>query len=101
MAGQKIIHHLIAKTAKELANEAYELMARDNDFRQRWPSRRHFVRKCWDVFIPDARQALVAVLASPHIHEHLKEPVYEALLIDGNAKAVAKPPLHSMPAHLH
>lgn len=86
MTTGKIIHHLIAKTAKEICAAAYEQLARNNEFYKKWPTQKLFVRRTWDVFIPDARMALVEILKGDY-PEQMKGPVYEALLLDGGGKA--------------
>jgi hypothetical protein len=100
---QKVIHWRIAKVAKELANEAYELLAKENAFYERNRSQSWYVRRNWRHFIPFARQALTMVLAKDYAPEialgahsrdsvdAMKTEIYEALLIDGGFKASGQP----------
>lgn len=83
----KICHKLMAKTAKAITNEAYEILASDDAFYKAWPSRQVFVNRQWQNFVGHARAALVVMLRDPTIHEHLKEPIYEAFLDEGGFKA--------------
>lgn len=100
---QKIIHWRIAKTAKALAAAAYEELAKENAFYARHKSMSHYVRKNWQLYIPFARQALVAILAKDFAYEvalgtyteqgvvDMKEEVYQCLLLDGGFKAPSAP----------
>lgn len=105
----KIIHHTIAQTAKAIAAEAYELLAKENAFYAANPSLRNYVRRAWKDYIPYARQSLVGILAkdfafeiamgtyTPQTVEMMKNDVYECLLLDGEFKAPAQgysPVLH-------
>lgn len=82
----KVIHHLIAKTAKEIALEAYESLAHDNEFHRQWPRRDVFVRRNWTMFVGDARNALMEILTGD-FPDAMKEPIYEAFIIDGTQKS--------------
>lgn len=81
-----ITHNLIADTAKAIALEAYESLAHSNDFYAAWPNRDSFVAQNFSMFIPEARIALLKILGSPDYPEAMKEPIYQALLIDGQLK---------------
>lgn len=83
----KIVHKLIAKTAKEITAEAYEILASNDDFYKQWPRRQVFVNRQWANFVGHARAALAVMLRDPTIHEHLKEPIYEAFIHEGGFKA--------------
>lgn len=99
----KICHNLMAKTAKAIANEAYEILASDDKFYRAWPVRQRFVNRHWKDFIGHARAALAVILRDPAVHEHLKEPIYEAFLLEGGFKAspdAFKPSALSL-RHLH
>lgn len=106
---EKIIHHMVAETAKAIAAEAYELLAKENAFYASNPSQKRYVRRAWKDYIPYARQSLVGVLAkdfsfeiatgayTPQTVEMMKNDIYECLLIDGEFKAPASgfsPALH-------
>lgn len=102
MSGHKVIHWRIAKVAKALAAEAYELLAHENDFHRLNRSMDRYVRRNWKEYIPFARQALVGILAKDFSHEialgtytpqgveAMKDEVYQCLLIDGGFKAPAE-----------
>jgi hypothetical protein len=82
----KATHNLIATTAKNIAREAYESIAHDNTFYAEWPNREGFVRRNWPMFVDAAREALLKILAGDY-PAAMKEPIYEAMLIDGSMKA--------------
>ena len=92
----KIVHNLIADTAKAIAQEAYEAIAHDNHFYAEWPTMDGFVTANWRMFVDDARtQLLVMLIPSGQdgggnplyaIAEPLRDQVYEALKIDGSMR---------------
>lgn len=79
-------HNLIAKTAREIAREAYESLAHDNTFHAEWPNREGFVQRNWQMFVDQARKALIRIISGDY-PDAMKQPIYEALLIDGSMKA--------------
>lgn len=81
----QITHNLIAETAQSIAREAYESIAHSNDFYAAWPDRERFVAQNWSMFVQDARTALLKILAGDY-PEAMKQPIYEAMLIDGELK---------------
>lgn len=83
----KICHALVAKTAKEITAEAWEILSSNDDFHRKFPKVRRFVQQQWPNFVGHARAALIVVLRDPTIHEHLKEPIYEAFIAEGGYKA--------------
>lgn len=85
----RVAHFKVREVAFEMAREWYEEAARDNGFFARWPSREGFVQANWNSFSQDARQALVAILAGDY-PESMKEPIYQALLLDGAFNAGPK-----------
>lgn len=87
-----ICHALIKKTAEEIAAEVYEDAAHDNAFFAEWPRRRTFVRKNWTIYVDAARKALIRILHGEY-PEAMKQPIYEALIIDGSMKK-ARDPVH-------
>lgn len=107
--GQQVIHWRIAKAAKAIAAEAYEALARENDFHRLNRSPERYVRRNWRHYIPFARQALVGVLTKDYAHEialgsytregveAMKAEVYECLVLDGAFKGAAE----TAPARLH
>lgn len=95
----KVIHNLIADTAKAIAREAYEAIAHDNDFYAAWPTMERFVGHNWQMFVGDARVSLMQMLAIERMEgpnpvykypQEVRDPVYEALLIDGSQRADPK-----------
>ena len=93
----KVVHTIIADTAKAIAQEAYDAIAHDNAFYAEWPSADLFVTHNWRMFTDQARQALLRMLEVDHWEagvpvykypEAMREPVYEALLIDGPQMAM-------------
>lgn len=106
---QRIIHARIAKTAKALAAEAYEVMAQVNAFHRLNRSMDRYVRRNWRHYIPFARQALVEILSKDYSHEialgvytpqgvqDMKDEIYECLLLDGGFKA----PAETAPSLIH
>jgi hypothetical protein len=99
---QKIIHKRIAKVAKALCAEAYEVLAHEDAFYAANPSLRHYVRRAWKDYIPYARDSLFALLNKDYTFElrvgaytaaqvrEMKDDIYEILLIDGEFKAPAE-----------
>src|SRR5690348_10535896 len=93
----KIAHKLVAKTAYEIACEVYEVLASNNRFYQVYPNVTVFADKCWPEFIGDARKALTAMLRPDPLtgkfrySEHIRDEIFEALVLEGEAKAA--PPI--------
>lgn len=79
MAG--VTHKLIADTAKQMAAEVYEVLAKDNAFFRRFPRRRHYVAAQWPVFVPDARATLAQMLTGD-APQGVKDQIEEALMLD-------------------
>ena len=75
-------HILIARTAKEMAQAAYENLVQDNTFYQRYKDRRSSVRSMWPTLVPQARSMLTDMLARPDVSKHMKVEIYEALCLD-------------------
>lgn len=104
----QIIHERIAKTAKALAREAWELMAKENAFYNLNPNPRNYVRVNWKHYIPFARAALVEILNKDFSFQialgsytresvdAMKEEIYQCLLIDSSYKTA-----HQQPTVLH
>lgn len=107
----KIVHNLIARTAKEICSEVYEVCATTDRFYKAWPNSRRFVAVKWKEFIGDARKALTVMLRpipgtekdpdgpKYHYSQHIRDEVFEALLIDGQAKAPAPLDLRQLRAN--
>lgn len=88
-----VVHKMIADTAKGLAREQWEVLARQNAFYRRYPNVDVFERICWPQYVPMARQILTAMLGSPKYDTHFKDTIMDALLRDGavNPKKMAEP----------
>lgn len=94
----QVIHKRIAKVAKALCAEAYEVLARENAFYATNPSQRNYVRRAWKDFIPFARDSLFALLNKDYTFEirmgqyteaqviAMKDEIYEVILIDSAFK---------------
>lgn len=99
----RIVHKLIAKTAKGIAAEAWEIMSSNDDFHRKFPCVEPFVAYQWQNFVGHARAALVAMLAHKPGTEnnptgpeylytkHVRDEIEEALIIEGAHKAVPPP----------
>jgi hypothetical protein len=97
----KVIHWRIAKAAKAIAAEAYEVMAREDAFYRMWRDPKLYVRRNWQHYIPFARQALIDILGKDYKNEiamgvytaeaveKMKEEVYEVILIDSAGRKPA------------
>lgn len=88
-----MVHRLIADTAKGMAAEHYEVLARDNRFYKAYPKVGRFVRQKWQLYIHVARQTLVGMLGNPNTPDDQKAAIYEAVMKDGavNPKKMAAP----------
>jgi len=85
---------LIRRTAKDMAGAFYEMPERTPLFRKVFPTVKDFLTgrahradgtitlmdPNWWQFLDAAKQTLVKMLSEKTIHEHLKQPIYEALL---------------------
>jgi hypothetical protein len=80
----RAVHHLIAATAKELAAEAYEIIASHSDgFYRANRSQGGFVNRRWREFVAVARSTLIDMLGDAGTSDALKEKIFEAILQDG------------------
>lgn len=100
----KIVHNLIAKTAKEMAHEWYESAAHEDWFYRIHPTMNGFVRDKWRYFIGPARDALVTIMGAQNpdgsyrYPEPMREAAYEAMSIDGQFKG---PPASAVSNLIH
>lgn len=78
----KYAHGLVANTAKELAAEAFDYLAKDNLWFARNPSQKDWIRNSWPMFRDEARKALVALLVHEGTREESKEIISDALIDD-------------------
>lgn len=95
----KLVHKLVAKTAKEIAAEVWEVCSSNDAFHKQYPYVRPFVAGWWSSFIGDARKALSQMLVpipgtekdpdGPKYRyvQHIRDEVFEALLIEGVQKS--------------
>lgn len=106
----RVVHKLIAKTAKAIAAEAWEVMSSNDRFHAAYPHVSTFVRGKWPEFVGYARASLATMLKfktgtennpnGPEYYysQHIRDEIEEALIIDGSSKAVP-PPLLDVSAH--
>lgn len=100
----RIIHTRIAKVAKTICAECYEVMAQEDAFYRLWPDIDRYIKRRWMDYIPFARQSLAGVLAKDYSFEisigsmsmasveQMKQEIYEALIIDSSAKENPREP---------
>lgn len=108
------VHRLIAETAMEMANELFEVYARENDVYRKMradgqvtekQAREFFVMRMMPKLYEDARANLASCLAEPddRVTPKMKEDIYEALCLDNDLRAnrlVARD-VATVPARLH
>jgi hypothetical protein len=82
MSNPKFCHHLIKKTAQEVAGAAYEKLAKDDTFYKAFPDQKEFIQLNWSSFIPQTRRILAQMLANPTFNELAKEDIADALIKD-------------------
>ena len=90
-SSEKVAHVMVAKVAREAANELFETLMGQNEIRDHWRNghpgksekelRRLFVVKYWGDCIPFARATLARMLDGP-LDEGLKEQIADALIKD-------------------
>jgi hypothetical protein len=81
----KVVHNLLADTAKAIAHEAYESLAHDNAFYAEWPTVQSYVNANWRIHLPEVRAQFVKILTGDY-PDAMKEPIYEAMVIDGSMR---------------
>lgn len=81
----KVVHQLLADTAKAIAHEAYESMAHDNAFYKEWPTVGSYVHANWTLHLPEVRAQFVKILQGDY-PDAMKQPIYEAMCIDGSQR---------------
>ncbi len=103
----QLAHFRIADIAEAMASDAYETLAKDNQFYKAWPNQKSFALKHRAAYMKAARTSLAAMLGNsfPHLskeeEEKMKEEIMDVLLNDrflpqGNANvptATARPQL--------
>lgn len=82
----RMVHHLVADTAKELAGAYYEDSASNgrhgNEFYASFPDQRAFIKDQWPMFVLVAKEVLTGMLDNPATPEAYKQDIYHALLLD-------------------
>lgn len=74
-------HKAVREIAKEMAGAAYENLAEDNDFYQRFPSQNKFIAGNWKSFVGYARQSLLKILGGTY-PEAMKAEVFDVYVKD-------------------
>jgi hypothetical protein len=87
MTKRQAVHVMVRQTAISMAQELYELAAKDNAFYKRYPTRGAFLRLAWPQLIPQARATLATMLAKP-LDENLKSQIHQALILDNSVRPV-------------
>lgn len=77
------VHRLVADTAKEIAGDAYETLAKNNEFFAACPSQDRFIRLSWQYYVPLAREYLTDLLTHHSTTEYVKEHIFQGLMRDG------------------
>ncbi len=82
----RMVHHLIADTAKKLAGTYYEYAASNgrhgNEFYAAFPSQDAFIKNQWQNFVMVGKELLTTMLSNPATPESEKQDIYHALLLD-------------------
>ena len=77
----KFAHELVAKTAREIAGEFYEMAAHESDdFFHYYPKQDAFIEREWKKFIEAARLSLSKMLGDSTMNEYQKEIIFDALV---------------------
>lgn len=96
LCGGLNVHRLVAKTAIEMAEEMFEVYARENNIYKRLRaggqvSEKHarnvFVARVAPKMYEDARQALASMLGRDDVTQYVKDEIYEALCLDNDLRA--------------
>lgn len=98
MVGGLNVHRLVAEVACEMANELFEVYARENAIYKRLradgeitekQARLYFVQRLMPKLYEDARQQLASCLAEPdeRVSEHMKQEIFQALCLDNDLRA--------------
>ncbi len=78
----RMVHWLVANTAKDLAGAYYEHAAHDNQFYHYYPSQKFFMEYEWHRFVKVAKDTLMTMLSNPMTPEPQKQEIYHAILLD-------------------
>lgn len=91
----KYCHEMVAKTAKEIAGEVYEIWAgKNSDWFKENRSQKDYIDANWPNFIESARVALADVLRVGHLPEEVKETIAEALINDNKIRGRRRQQVH-------
>lgn len=88
-------HKEIRKIAREMAGVAYEELARDNAFYQKYPNQNKFIARHWKNFIGEARKSLLAILGGSY-PDAMKKDVFEIYVRDRELQLVDGSPAVGM-----
>lgn len=84
----RMVHHLIADTAKKLAGTYYEYAASNgkhgNAFYEAFPDQDAFIKDQWPNFVYATKQVMTEQLCDPAVSEAQKRDIYHALVLDGS-----------------
>lgn len=87
LGGKVPAHRMVAKLAKEIAGETYEMWAsKVPDFSIAFPSAEAYAREAWPMFTEMAVTTLSGML-SRNISEVLKEQISDAIIADAPLRA--------------
>ncbi len=96
MTTSRSCHHLIKKTAQEMAGAIYEEIMSDNKRWEAWKItckglspkavQQRFIAMMWPHLVEQARKTLAECLASPGLPEAAKVEIHEALILDNDLK---------------
>ncbi len=82
----RMVHELVATTAKEIAGVYYENAASNgrhgNTFYEAFPDQATFVKRQWPMFVMTAKEIMTSMLGNPGTPEAQKQDIYHALLLD-------------------
>jgi hypothetical protein len=82
----RMVHHLVATTAKEIAGVYYEQTASNgthgNTFYEAFPDQKTFIKDQWPMFVMTAKDIMTTMLANPLTPEAQRQDIYHALLLD-------------------
>jgi hypothetical protein len=86
---KRTAHWLIAKTARDMAEELYEEYAQDNRFyaaTHRQQGKAAFIRRETQNLLEDARRALAHLLTRYDVSQKTKEDIAQALIQDNELR---------------
>ena len=91
----KYCHEMIAKVAKEIAGEVYEIWAsKYGDWYKENRSQKDYIDANWPTYIESARSALADVLRVGKLPDEVKETIADALIKDNSIRGRRKHQVH-------